>query len=184
MRGIEIALKRLWRVGELLGGGGFGQVWSAASDEYEREGALKLVPKAPGADRELLFEELQNARNVVPIIDSGEYGDYWVLVMPRADRSLRQHLAASGNRLDLAGGLAVLRDLCDALVDLEGRVVHRDLKPENVLELDGKWCLADFGISRYADAATATHTRMGAWSAPYAAPERWRFERADSAADV
>ena len=185
MRGTEIALKRLWRVGELLGSGGFGQVWSAASDEYEREGALKLVPKAPGADRELLFVDLENARNVVPIIDSGEYGDNWVLVMPRAERSLRHHLTAAGNELDLADALAVLRDICDALVDLEAaRVIHRDLKPENVLELDGKWCLADFGISRYAGAATATHTRMGAWSAPYAAPERWRFERADSATDV
>lgn len=184
MRGTEIALKRLWRVGEPLGGGGFGQVWSAASDEYEREGALKLVPKAPGADRELLFVDLEDARNVVPIIDRGEYGDNWVLVMPRAKRSLRQHLTASGNQLDVAGALAILRDLCDALVDLEGRVVHRDLKPENVLELDGKWCLADFGISRYTDATTAPDTQMFALSPPYAAPERWRAERATSAADV
>ena len=185
MRGTEIALKYLWRVGEPLASGGFGQVWSATSDEYEREGALKLVPKAPGADREHLFVDLKDARNVVPIIDNGEYGDNWVLVMPRAERSLRQHLTASGNQLDVAGALAILRDLCDALVDLERlRVVHRDLKPDNVLELDGKWCLADFGIARYADATTATHTHMLAATPAYAAPERWLVERATSAADV
>src|SRR4051794_37291680 len=109
VRGTEIALKHLWRVGEPLGVGGFGQVWSAASNEYRGEGALKLVPKAPGADRENLFVGLKSARNVVPIIDSGEYGDNWVLVMPRAERSLREHLTASGNQLDVAGALAILR---------------------------------------------------------------------------
>lgn len=63
-------------------------------------------------------------------------------------------------------------------------MVHRDLKPENVLLLDGKWCLADFGISRYADATTAPDTRKYALSPPYAAPERWRDERATAATDV
>src|SRR5215207_7986874 len=38
---------------------------------------------------------------------------------------------------------------------VEPRVVHRDLKPENVLLIDGAWRVADFGISRYAGAATA-----------------------------
>jgi serine/threonine protein kinase len=46
-------------------------------------------------------------------------------------------------------------DVAVALVDLAGKVVHRDLKPENVLLLNGTWCLADFGISRYAEATTA-----------------------------
>jgi serine/threonine protein kinase len=78
----------------------------------------------------------------------------------------------------------VLVDIADALVALDGRVVHRDLKPENVLELDGRWCLADFGIARYAEATTATETRKGAMSLPYAAPERFRGERAGAAADV
>ena len=69
-------------------------------------------------------------------------------------------------------------------MDLEGKVVHRDLKPENVLRLDGRWCLADFGISRYAEATTAPDTRKFAMSPQYAAPERWRAERASGAADV
>ena len=41
-------------------------------------------------------------------------------------------------------------------------MVHRDLKPENVLLIDGAWRVADFGISRYAGAATATATHSGA----------------------
>jgi eukaryotic-like serine/threonine-protein kinase len=115
----------------------------------------KLVPKAPGADRELLFINIADARNVVPIVDSGEHAGYWVLVMPRAGFSLRKYLDASGGLLALPEAVEVLKDVCDALADLAGRVVHRDLKPENVLRLNGRWCLADFGISRYVEATTA-----------------------------
>ena len=63
-------------------------------------------------------------------------------------------------------------------------MVHRELKPANVLVLDGSWCLADFGISRYAEATTAPDTQKFALSPPYAAPERWRNERARGATDV
>lgn len=74
--------------------------------------------------------------------------------------------------------------IATALAASDGRVVHRDLKPENVLYLDGHWCLADFGIARHAEASTALDTRKLAMDPHYAAPERWRFERATSAADV
>lgn len=104
--------------------------------------------------------------------------------MPRADRSLRQHLDDSGP-LEMAEASKILIDVADALAGLAGRnVVHRDLKPENVLLLDGRWCLADFGISRYAEATTAPDTQKFAMSRAYAAPERWRSIRATGAADV
>lgn len=77
-----------------------------------------------------------------------------------------------------------MRDIATALEDLDGRVVHRDLKPENVLYFNGEWCLADFGISRYAEASTAEDTRKFAMTPQYAAPEQWRWEHATSAADT
>jgi serine/threonine-protein kinase len=146
---------------------------------------VKLVPKAPGADRELLFVDLAGVRNVIPVIDSGETDDAWAIVMPRAEQSLRQHLDQfDGRPMAVSDAVSVLSDIAATLADLDGMVVHRDLKPENVLLLDGGWCLADFGISRYADATTAPDTRKYALSPPYAAPERWRNERATNAADI
>jgi len=81
----EIQLTRTWTYGDELGGGGFGLVYRATCGD--EQAALKLVPKAPGAEREMLFVDLTEAQNVVPIIDSGETEDAWALVMPpcRAD---------------------------------------------------------------------------------------------------
>src|SRR5258708_3437668 len=94
--------------------------------------------------------------------------------MPRADKSLRQHLTDLSEPLEITEGVAILTDIATALSDIDSRIVHRDLKPENVLLLDGAWCLADFGISRYAEASTAPDTQKYSLSPPYAGPERWR----------
>jgi eukaryotic-like serine/threonine-protein kinase len=169
-------------LGERLGAGGFGQVFAARAEDGSTA-AAKLVPKAPGAQRELLFVELGDAPNIISVIDSGETADAWVLVMPMAERSLGQEIALSG-AMAATEALAVLNDVAVALAGIEGLVVHRDLKPDNVLLYDGAWCLADFGISRYAEASTALDTRKFALSPPYAAPERWRAEHATTAADV
>lgn len=182
MKGTTLVLSSSWTVGDELGSGGFGRVYELTGGDGPA--VAKFVPKAAGADRELLFVGLEGVRNVVPIIDSGEFQDHWVLVMPRAERSLRDHLTDQADVLGFDDALAILLDVAAALVDLSGNVVHRDLKPENVLLLNEMWCLADFGISRYAEASTAPDTHKWSMSPPYAAPERWRWERATSAADV
>jgi serine/threonine protein kinase len=182
---VTLRLAREWELGDPLddGEGGFGQVYEVTGGD--EPAVAKLIPKEPGADRELLFPaELVGARNVVPAIDQGEHDDRWVLVMPRATTSLHRFLLDTDGPLSLQEVVAILLDVCDALIDIDGQVVHRDLKPKNILLLDGHWCLADFGIARYADAATATNTWKGMATASYAAPERWRAEHATIATDV
>jgi serine/threonine-protein kinase len=181
MKDETLKLERAWLVGDRISSGGMAEVWEVTSGS--EEGAAKLIPKAPGADRELLFVDVA-ATNVVPVIDRGEHGDYWVIVMPRATMSLRDLLSDRNEPLSLDEALTVLGDVAAALADLDDEVVHRDLKPENVLLLDGRWQLSDFGISRYAEATTATETRKFALTPPYAAPEQWRAERATAATDI
>jgi eukaryotic-like serine/threonine-protein kinase len=180
----SIQLQRhAWTLGELLDRGGFGRVYEASSPDVDIPAVANLVPKAPGAQREFLFVELGGARNVVPVLDIGETDTHYLLVMSRAEKSLRAHLLAHG-RLSDSDAVPVLRDITAALEDLDGRVVHRDLKPANVLCLNGFWCLADFGISRYAESTTAADTDKYAMTKQYAAPEQWRFERATAATDI
>lgn len=179
---MTVQLSHRWTLGSQFDQGGFGRVFEAIGDDG-RIAAAKLIPKAPGADRELLFEDLTGVRHVVPIIDAGELGDHWVIVMPRAEKSLRSHLTVQPT-LSTEETVAILTDVFTALADLHGRVVHRDIKPENVLLLDGHWCLSDFGIARYAEASTAADTHKWAWTPPYNPPERWRGERASAASDI
>lgn len=179
-----VQLRQKWSLGTRIGDrSGFGQVFLATAEDAT-EGVVKLIPKQPGANRELLFEELAGVPSVVPIIDSGETKAAWVIAMPRAERSLRAELDAAGGQLAVDAVVPIMIDVARALAALDGRVVHRDLKPENVLLLEGAWSLADFGIARYAEASTAPDTWKDAMSAPYAAPERWRFVRATGATDV
>ena len=178
-----IKLEQEWRLGKLLAAGGFAKVYMAMS-KSDAPAVVKLIPKTPGAQRELLLENLNSVPNVVPVLESGEWDGYWVLVMPRAEKSLRAHLREMGGRLSVDAVIQVLVDITEALVAMEGNIVHRDIKPENVLLLDGRWCLADFGIARYAEATTAPDTHKYSKTPPYAAPEQWREERASSFTDV
>jgi serine/threonine-protein kinase len=166
----KLKLAREWTLGSQIGQGGFGRVYEARSSG-EAPAVAKLVPKVPGAERELLFVDVVGVRNVVPVIDSGETDDSWVLVMPRATMSLREHIQQVGRAFEPNDAIKVLMDILAALVDLDRHgIVHRDLKPENVLLLDDRWCLADFGISRYADATTAPDTKKFALSPPLCGP--------------
>ena len=53
----EINLARVWSLGARLGDGGFARVY-LAQDGNRESAVVKLVPKEPGAQRELSFEEL------------------------------------------------------------------------------------------------------------------------------
>ncbi|WP_103341290.1 protein kinase domain-containing protein [Amycolatopsis sp. CA-126428] len=171
-----------WSLGDLIGRGGYGEVFEARSAAGERA-AAKFILRQPGADRELLFD-LPQVRHVVPIVDRAETPTHFVIVMPRAEKSLLQHIDERPGPFAVDEAVAILADIAETLADLDGRVVHRDLKPANVLRLDGHWCLSDFGIAKYVEDTTAPETRKYEMSPPYAAPERWRGDDVTSAADV
>lgn len=170
-----------WDAGKTLGSGGFGKVYVAhgpGTDQF----AAKVVPRTEGATREqLIAQDAPSSPHVVPILHVEETTDSFVLYMPRADYSLRQKINAGVSAVE---AIAILTDLAEALNVIAPVVVHRDIKPENVLYLNGTWALCDFGIARYADAATAGDTRKFSFTAEYAAPEQWRYEHATAATDV
>jgi serine/threonine-protein kinase len=176
-----------WTIeGPLPGGvGGFGTLY-IVRDSHGVEAVAKFVDKDPGADRELLIGAAINAagyENVVPVLDHGDHGGEWVLVMPRADTNLEDYVKNRGP-LAVDDAIVVLVDVATALAAISTDLVHRDIKPKNILLLAGKWCLADFGIARYAAAATSPDTRKLNVSPQYAAPEQWRSEHATPATDV
>ena len=69
----------------------------------------------------------------VPILDMGEWKDYFVLVMPLADESLEHNLEQENGAIAWEVAEPILVDVATALAALAGKVVHRDLKPGGVL---------------------------------------------------
>lgn len=171
-----------WTLGPMIGEGGFGSVYEASSGQ--QEAAIKFIPKGEASKREFDLLLPDGVRNVVPVLDRGEDADNWIIAMPRASRSLHDRIHGDTAPISLEESLTILGDVALALWDLHDKLVHRDIKPQNILELNGKWCVADFGIARLAEAATATQTYKYQGTQGYLAPERWRLEHATHATDV
>ena len=92
--------------------------------------------------------------------------------MPRADRVLSDVIAAGALTEEQA--IDILRQVVDGLSELHTLAInYRDLKPDNTLELSGRWCLSDFGISRDLNVATASETMGHLATSAYMAPKVW-----------
>jgi serine/threonine-protein kinase len=168
--------------------GGFGQVFLGRASSGEEIAVKKLhLSAADAAHRELAVADELKGRafeHVIPFIDAGEdadTGDYFV-VMPKAEGSLQNKLTKNVPLSPLEAA-DVLLQITAGLLEV-GDLVHRDLKPDNVLFHHSKWKIADFGIARFVEEATASNTLKDCLSPWYAAPEQWRSERATHATDV
>ncbi len=121
---------------------------------------------------------------VIPVFDSGlnaESDEYFV-VMPRADKNLADHIKAQGTVQHYEAAMTVRQIAC-GLLEVQ-HLVHRDLKPENILFHNAVWKIADFGIAKFVQEATAAKTLKNCRSPAYAAPEQWRNESTTNQTDI
>ncbi|WFE41197.1 serine/threonine-protein kinase [Micromonospora sp. WMMD998] len=185
MRKVVIAGR--YRLIELVGRGGMGQVWLARDEELEREVAVKQVlpPNwlAENERDELRARTLREARtaarlnhpNVVRVYDVVRVqGDPWLIMEYVPSRSLQEIIEADGPlppRRAAEIGRAVHAALRAAH---RAGVLHRDVKPANVLlARDGRVLLTDFGLAVF-EGGDGAMTRPGLvlGSPQYVAPER------------
>ncbi|WP_225889204.1 serine/threonine-protein kinase [Streptomyces resistomycificus] len=187
-----------WEVGEPIADGGWGWVYegrSAGGTDGDAVVALKFLPTAglaprqarglvESARRESEFGRRTRHPRLIRLLDSvvldepdrPELDGAVVLVMERAERSLRQLLETEG-LLEDGEGVRILTEICEGLAYLHGQGwVHGDLKPDNVLLMaDGSIRLSDFGLSAELDGTHGTHAWIPPLGTPdYLPPERWR----------
>jgi serine/threonine protein kinase len=152
--------------------GGFGEVFNGKGAEGPVAVKRLLITAGAAAYRELKIGEDLAARklaHVVPILDWGQDADSdrYFLVMPICERSLKDELR--GDPVFSIDKLcAVTLDIIAGLTEVDD-IVHRDLKPGNVLLLNGRWCLADFGIAKFVEDSTSLDTMRRSLT-----PELWR----------
>jgi tRNA A-37 threonylcarbamoyl transferase component Bud32 len=182
----------------LIGHGGMGVVYKARQVKLDRLVALKILPRRPDGDPAFAERFTREARalarlqhpHIVAIHDFGEAGgNYYLLMEHVAGSNLRQVMRAGP--IEPERGLAILRDLCEALAYAhQNEVVHRDLKPENVLiDRSGQVKLADFGLAKLVNidpaALTLTEANQAMGTPHYMAPEQLqRPAEVDHRADI
>jgi tetratricopeptide (TPR) repeat protein len=172
-----------------LGSGGSATVYLArevgAELHPERLVAIKVLRDDGGlVDARMRFSQEIRVMgklvhpNIVPLFDTGTWGDRLFLVMPFIEgESLATRIARLG-RLPVGDVARMAHELCDALAYAHAqRIVHRDVKPSNVLiDASGHVMLSDFGVARWMELTGDDRpTRSGAGvpgTMAYASPEQ------------
>jgi len=186
-----------YRLEQLLGEGGAGQVWLASHDSRPdvADVALKLLrPQLADPHLRSRFERecailARLAHPGIPRLREAGCDDRGQLFLALDYAPGRPISDFCGEHaVPLAQRLALFSQVCEAVQHAHARsVVHRDLKPSNILvDADGHISLLDFGIARMLDEqAVAAPDLVGrAFTLHYASPEQLRGECEGVAADV
>ncbi|MFF4744997.1 serine/threonine-protein kinase [Streptomyces chengbuensis] len=194
-----------YRLLELIGRGGMGEVWQARDESLGRRVAVKcLKPLGPQHDqtfvpvlRERFRREARVAaalqhRGVTVVHDFGEHEGVLYLVMELLEgRNLSQLMEDNKQHpLPVHDVVDIADQVADALAYThEQSIVHRDLKPANIMRLtDGTVKICDFGIARlghdigFTSRLTGTGIAMG--TPHYMSPEQIGGGHVDHRSDL
>ena len=172
-----------YRVDAFLGRGGMAEVYKVWDTQRSVILALKLLHEDLALDKVFLQRFKREARALSHLQHPNIVRFYGLEIHDRLvfmlldyipGESLKHKIYDSAGPLPLTEIRNIMRSLCSALAYAHREnLVHCDLKPGNVLfAADGTAFLADFGIARLTDAATAT--LVGAGTPAYMAPEQVR----------
>jgi serine/threonine kinase PknH len=170
-----------YRLLELLGRGGMGEVWRAHDTDTDRVVAVKVLPTHLSADsefqqrfrREAHAAARLNNPHVIPIHHYGEIdGKLYVDMRLIEGRDLQTVL--DDGPLDPARAVRIIEQVARALhAAHKVGLIHRDIKPSNIiLDADDFAYLIDFGIARAIDETRMTKSGNTIGTFAYIAPER------------
>lgn len=172
---------RRYAPGALLGRGGMGEVWTARDKVLQRDVAIKLPGRAPGAGARLLVEAQVAARlehpAIVPIYDQcfGDDGQPLYAMRLVRGQSLHEHLAGASALRDRLRHVRALLTVAQAVAYAHSHgVIHCDLKPANImLGTFGETQVLDWGLARLeqSNPSQRGHSRTVSAST---APTAWR----------
>jgi serine/threonine protein kinase/tetratricopeptide (TPR) repeat protein len=186
-----------YRLVELIGQGGMGEVWKAHDANLDRVVAIKMLRRGALGDATARGRFRHEARvlsrlshpGVATVFDFDAQDEYDFLVMEYVPGGTLESRLATG-RLPLDTVLHLGAAIGDALDNAHRQgILHRDLKPGNVmLTADGQPKILDFGLAVLLSGGKATGRMTEAGtivgSLPYMAPEQLFGEADDTRTDV
>ncbi len=195
-----------YRIINLLGKGGMGEVYLAQDTRLDRRVALKLLPAHFTGDSNRVLRFIQEAKaasalnhpNIITIHETGEESGVHFIAT--------EYIEGQTLRLLMEGPRQKLRDVLDIAIQVAGAltaahssgIVHRDAKPENIMiRPDGLVKVLDFGLAKLVSRRDAAG-KSGAFPKPqvmtapglilgtlqYMSPEQANGQPVDSRTDI
>lgn len=195
-----------YKIVELLGKGGMGEVYLAEDLSLNRLAALKLLPAYLVEDdesvvrfqREALAASAISHPSIAHIYEAGTEGDRRFIAMEYVEGITLRGLLKQ-TKLDTVTALEIVIQTANALVAAhQAGIIHRDIKPENIMiRPDGYIKVLDFGVAKlitdgqsqnvsnlqnYSFKDTVPGLVMG--TVNYASPEQIRGKNVDCRTDI
>jgi serine/threonine-protein kinase len=187
-----------YRLDELIGRGGMGEVYRAYDTRKERVVALKRLPPGLAGDGDFQARFRREARiaaqlrepHIIPIHDYGEIDGQLFIDMRLVEGVDLASVLEQFGPLHPVRAVEIVTQIASALdaAHTEG-LQHRDIKPSNVLLAGGGpdrdyVYLIDFGIVHAANATSLTAVGTTIGTLDYMAPERFLTGHGDHRVDI
>ncbi|NUO47518.1 MAG: protein kinase [Polyangiaceae bacterium] len=185
-----------YRLGDLLGRGGMGEVYAAKHEHAGDEVAIKLLHPAMLEDPTNVERFLREAKatssvpseHVARVVEVGSTADNMPFIVMELleGHDLAWHLRRTP-QLPLEQVVQMVEHTARALSDVrDAGIVHRDLKPGNLFLTDTlprRWKVLDFGLSKLIGAASLTKDQA-VGTPGYMSPEQIHGKDVDHLADL
>jgi serine/threonine protein kinase len=176
-----------------LGRGGMATVYRAFDPSFDREVAIKVLPREMLHDpqfrsrfeREIKMVAGLEHPAIVPVYDVGDEDGQPYFVMRYMTGGSLSDLIEKG-KIPIQDTARVIEKIAQGLAYSHKRgVIHRDLKPDNILfDNNGETFISDFGVAKLTEAGGGL-TGSGVIGTPaYMSPEQAQGTEIDNRSDV
>jgi serine/threonine protein kinase len=180
---------------EQIGVGGMAAVYKARKSSIDKVVAIKVLFPYLANDESFIERFQREARaaariqheNIVNVIDFGDSGGSYYIVMEYYDGLTLEEILKGRNDLPFDIAVQILLEVCFGLESAHSHdTVHRDIKPGNIIFTNqGGIKIADFGLAKKSD-ATSLITQEGKviGTPAYMSPEQAAGEDVGPQSDI
>jgi serine/threonine-protein kinase len=180
MKSIQLGITEIagYRLVELIGTGGMGNVYRARHDALNREAAVKILHQQHMADRfrnEAYIQSSVSHPNIARLYEYLPLENTPCIIMEYVQGQPLDAQLRTAGKLSNEQTEHIIAQVAAALAYLhEKEIVHRDIKPSNFkVQPDGTVKMLDFGISKNKYTPKLTQLGFVVGTTEYMAPEQF-----------
>src|SRR5512137_266590 len=183
----------IYQIKSELGRGGMATVYLAYDPRFEREVALKVLPREMLHDPQFRTRFEREAKTIallehpaiVPVYDFGEEdGQPYFVMRYMTGGSLADRIKKGP--IPLTEAARIFSKIAPALDEAHAKgIIHRDIKPGNILfDQYNEPYIADFGIAKLSESSVSVTGSAIIGTPAYMSPEQAQGEEIDGRSDI